>query len=147
VATPSRGRIVWDRSNTGIVGSKPPRNMHISSPFSLLTYPVQVELYDGPIHRPRSFSKMLKKSLQFQKMIRIRNRPKSVISEMYKQVMFADLLNVYFIHTPWCRTLYEKLIDIQLDKKFPAFFTEPDSSSPCPRKPTIGPYPDLTESN
>jgi hypothetical protein len=44
--------------------------------------------------------------------------------------------------TPWCRTLFEKLIVIQLVKKYPPFFMEPESSLPCSQKPSIGPNPE-----
>jgi hypothetical protein len=33
--------------------------------------------------------------------------------------------------TPWCRTLFEKLIVTQLVKKYPAFFMELEVSLPC----------------
>jgi hypothetical protein len=32
-------------------------------------------------------------------------------------------------------------------QKCPAFFMEPEGSSPCPQKPTIGPYPEPDESS
>jgi hypothetical protein len=44
-------------------------------------------------------------------------------------------------------TSFEKLIVTQLIKKYPAFFTEPDASSPCSQKPVTAPYPDPTESD
>jgi hypothetical protein len=47
--------------------------------------------------------------------------------------------------TPWCRTLFEKLIVIQLVKKYPAFFMEPEGSSQCSQKPATGSYPEPAE--
>jgi len=46
---------------------------------------------------------------------------------------------------PWCRISYEKLIVTHLIKKYPAFFMEPKSSSPCSQKPVIGPSPEPAE--
>jgi hypothetical protein len=47
-----------------------------------------------------------------------------------------------YLLTPWCRALFEKLIVIQLVKKYLAFYMEPEGSSPCSQKPDIGPYPE-----
>ena len=33
--------------------------------------------------------------------------------------------NIHILHTPWCRVLLEKLIGLQLVKKFPAFLWNP----------------------
>jgi hypothetical protein len=52
-----------------------------------------------------------------------------------------------YLLTPWCRTLFEKLIVIQIIKMYPIFFMEPKGSSPCSQKPTIGPYPEPAESS
>jgi hypothetical protein len=49
--------------------------------------------------------------------------------------------------TPWCRTLFEKLIITQPVKKYPAFFMEPEGSLPCSQKPATGPYPEPAESS
>jgi hypothetical protein len=49
--------------------------------------------------------------------------------------------------TPWCRVLFEKLIVIQLVKKYPAFSMEPESSLPCLQKPATGPYPEPSKSS
>jgi hypothetical protein len=38
--------------------------------------------------------------------------------------------------------LFEKPIATALIKKYPAFFMEPESSSPCSHKPATGPYPE-----
>jgi hypothetical protein len=35
--------------------------------------------------------------------------------------------------------LFEKLIVTQLIKKYPAFFMEPEGSSPCSQKPAMNP--------
>jgi hypothetical protein len=35
----------------------------------------------------------------------------------------------------------------QLIKKYPAFFTEPEGSSPCLQKPATGPYSEPAESS
>jgi hypothetical protein len=44
--------------------------------------------------------------------------------------------------------LLEKLTAVlQLLKKYPAFFMEPDGSSPCSQKPATGPYPEPAESS
>jgi hypothetical protein len=55
--------------------------------------------------------------------------------------------SIYSILIPWCRILFEKLIVTLLIKKYPAFFMEPESSSPCSQKPAIGPYPESDESS
>jgi hypothetical protein len=47
-----------------------------------------------------------------------------------------------YLLTSWCRTLFEKLIVIQLVKKYPAFFVETEGSLPCSQKPATGPYLD-----
>jgi hypothetical protein len=49
--------------------------------------------------------------------------------------------------TSWCRILFEKLIVIQLVKKYAAFFMEPEGSLPYSQKPATGPCPELTESS
>jgi hypothetical protein len=54
---------------------------------------------------------------------------------------------ITYLLTPWCRILFEKLIITRLIKKYLAFFTEPEGSSPCSQKPATGPYPELTESS
>jgi hypothetical protein len=41
----------------------------------------------------------------------------------------------------------EKLIVTQLIKEYPAFFTEPEGSLSCSRKPTTGSYPKPAESS
>jgi hypothetical protein len=51
------------------------------------------------------------------------------------------------LRTPWCRTLFEKLIVTQLAKIYPAFFMESEGSLPCSQKPTIGPYYEPAESS
>jgi hypothetical protein len=51
-----------------------------------------------------------------------------------------------YILTPWCRIWFEKLVVTQLIKH-PAFFMEPEGSSPCSRKPATGPYPEPAESS
>jgi hypothetical protein len=43
------------------------------------------------------------------------------------------------IHTPWCRTIFVKLIVTQVVKKYPAFCMEPEGSLPSSQKPTVGP--------
>jgi hypothetical protein len=58
----------------------------------------------------------------------------------------APYLLTYLL-TPWCRTLFEKLIITQPVKKYPAFFMEPQGPSPCSQKPAIGSYPEPAESN
>jgi hypothetical protein len=49
--------------------------------------------------------------------------------------------------TPGCRIFLEKLIVIQLVKKYPAFFMEPDGSLSCSQKPATGPYLKPAESS
>jgi hypothetical protein len=49
--------------------------------------------------------------------------------------------------TLWCRILFAKLIVIQLIKKYPASFMEPEGSSPCSQKSATGLYPEPAESN
>jgi hypothetical protein len=56
------------------------------------------------------------------------------------------LTEIYLL-TLWSRIFFEKLIVIQLIKKYPAFFTEPEGSSPCSQKPATGPYPEPAESS
>jgi hypothetical protein len=43
---------------------------------------------------------------------------------------------------PGALSLGLKLIVTQLIKKYPAFFMEPEGSSPCSQKPATGPYPE-----
>jgi hypothetical protein len=57
-----------------------------------------------------------------------------------------NMLLTYLL-TPWCRTLFEKLIVTQLVKKYPASFMEPEGLLPCSQKPAIGPYPEAAESS
>jgi len=59
------------------------------------------------------------------------------------------LLNVSLtdVLTPWCRTLFKKLIVTQLIEKYPAFSMEPEGSLPYPQKPTTRPYPEPAESS
>jgi len=45
-----------------------------------------------------------------------------------------------YLHTPWCRMLFEKLIVTQLVKKYPALFMEPEGSSPCSQETATGSY-------
>jgi hypothetical protein len=52
-----------------------------------------------------------------------------------------------YLLTTWCRILFEKLIVTQLIYKYPAFFMEPERSSPCSQKPVIGPHPEPAESS
>jgi hypothetical protein len=40
-----------------------------------------------------------------------------------------------------------KLIVTQIVKKYPAFFMEPEGSSPCLQKSATGPYPETAESS
>jgi hypothetical protein len=49
--------------------------------------------------------------------------------------------------TPRCRILFEKLIVTRLIKKYPAFFMEPEGSSPRSEKPATGPYPEPAASS
>jgi hypothetical protein len=48
--------------------------------------------------------------------------------------------------TPWCRTLFEKLIVTQLVKKYPAFFMEPEGSLLCSQKSATRLYPEPAKS-
>jgi len=59
----------------------------------------------------------------------------------------SDLFTHSLTHslTPWCATLFEKLIVTQLVKKYP-FFMEPEGSLPFSQKPAIGPCPGPAES-
>jgi hypothetical protein len=45
------------------------------------------------------------------------------------------------------QNIIEKLIVTQLIKKYPAFFIEPEGSSPCSQKPATGPDPEPAESS
>jgi hypothetical protein len=49
--------------------------------------------------------------------------------------------------TPWCRTLFEKLIDTQIVKKYAAFFMDSEGSLSCSQKPATGPYSEPAESS
>jgi len=53
---------------------------------------------------------------------------------------------ITYLLTPSCRILFQKLFVALLVKKYPAFFVEPEGSSPCSKKPAIGPYPEPAES-
>jgi hypothetical protein len=46
-------------------------------------------------------------------------------------------MSLSYLLTPWCGTLFEKLIITQLVKKYPAFFMEPEGSVPFSQKPPI----------
>jgi hypothetical protein len=52
-----------------------------------------------------------------------------------------------YLLTPWCKTLFEKLIVTQHVKKYPALFMELEGSLPCSQKPVTGPYLELAESS
>jgi len=54
--------------------------------------------------------------------------------------------SVYLL-TPWCRTIYEKLIRAQLVKKYPTFLMEPEGSPLRSQKPATGPHPEPAESS
>jgi hypothetical protein len=45
------------------------------------------------------------------------------------------------------QVLFKNLIVTQLIKKYPAFFMEPEGSSPFSQNPAIGPYPEPAESS
>jgi hypothetical protein len=45
-----------------------------------------------------------------------------------------------YLLTPWCRTLFEKLIVIQPVKKYPVFFMESEGSLLFSQKPATGSY-------
>jgi hypothetical protein len=53
----------------------------------------------------------------------------------------------FYILTPRCRILFEKLIVTQVVKKYPAFFMEPEGSLSCSQKPATGPYSEPGESS
>jgi hypothetical protein len=55
------------------------------------------------------------------------------LSDVQNEPLFTYLLT--YLLTPWCRTLFEKLIVTQLIKKYPAFFMETKDSPPCSQKP------------
>jgi len=40
-----------------------------------------------------------------------------------------------YLLTPWFTVLLEKLIVTEIIKKYPAFFMEPEGSSPCSKRP------------
>jgi hypothetical protein len=64
-----------------------------------------------------------------------------------KIIFVRNLIHDLYLLTPWCRTLFEKLIFTQLVKKYCAFFMEPKGSLPCSQKPAIGPYHEPAESS
>jgi len=58
----------------------------------------------------------------------------SPITDTYLLTYLPTYLPPYlltYLLPPWCRILFEKLIDNQLIKKYPDFFMEPEGSSPC----------------
>jgi hypothetical protein len=59
-------------------------------------------------------------------------------------ISFVPVTNLL---TPWWMIFFEKLIVIQLVKKYSAFFMEPKVSLPCSQKPATGPYPESAESS
>jgi hypothetical protein len=61
--------------------------------------------------------------------------------------LIKDATLLTYLLTPWCRVLFENLIITQFIKKYPAFFMEPEGSSPCSEKPATGPYPEPDESS
>jgi hypothetical protein len=63
-----------------------------------------------------------------------------------QNILLTYYLSTYSL-TPCCRILQEKLTATQLVKKYPAFFMEPEGSSPYSQKPTTGPYPEPAESS
>jgi hypothetical protein len=64
---------------------------------------------------------------------------------LHWQVKGSYLLTYLLI--PWYRILLEKLIFIQLIKKYPAFFMEPECSSSCSQKLATALYPEPAESS
>jgi hypothetical protein len=65
-------------------------------------------------------------------------------------VIFIFLLKSFSmatVFTPWSRTFFEKSIDTQLVKQYPAFFMESEGSLPCSQKLAIRLYPQPVESN
>jgi len=52
-----------------------------------------------------------------------------------------------YLLTPWCRVLLEKLTGLQLVKKFPPHFTEPEGSSPHSQASATCLYPGPVQSS
>jgi hypothetical protein len=71
------------------------------------------------------------------------------IKNPYLLYLLTYLLTSFlpYLLTPWCRTLFEKLIVTQLVKKYPAFFMKPEASLVYSQNPTIRPYPEADESS
>jgi hypothetical protein len=59
-------------------------------------------------------------------------------SPMHRYTNMGKSENFYLL-TPLCRIFFEKLIVIQLVKQQPAFFMEPEVSSPCSESPPPDP--------
>jgi hypothetical protein len=70
----------------------------------------------------------------------------SILDSRYFKLLHSTYLLTY-LHIPYCRILFEKLIVTQHIKKYPAFFMESEVSSPCLQKPVTGPYPETAESS
>jgi hypothetical protein len=89
MATQSKARTVFDRSNTGIVGLNPARGMDVCSRFYVLCCPVYVEaLRWADLQSKESYQMSKNRFIIFRNQILNRNRPEGlmrIISIKFKQ--------------------------------------------------------------
>jgi hypothetical protein len=75
------------------------------------------------------------------------NTPSWRGSQLKHRDNFTFTYLLTYLLTPWCSTLFEKLIVTKPLKKYPAFFMEPEGSLPFSQKPATGPNPEPAESS